>query len=627
MNIHITYNWLLEYLETDADPYELQKYLSLCGPSVETVTKTGDDYVLDIEVTSNRVDMASVFGIAQETQAILPRFGKKAKLKLNPLTKHRSNLVLSEVEGPNNKKLDIQIKNLELCSRFTAIVLSGVEVKKSPEIISQRLKLCGISSINNIVDISNYLMLSLGQPTHIFDYDKIKNQKMLLRESKKGEKIKTLDDRDFELPGRDIVIEDGSGKLIDLCGIMGGKNSEVDSRTKNIVLFVQTYNKNKIRRTSMTTGQRSLAATYFEKGLDEERVELTLVYGVQLFKDYANAKVSSQLYDIYPKPYKPKSVDLAIRDTERIIGVKIKKEEIEQILTNLGFSINPSSTDSVVRVVVPSWRKGDISIKEDLIEEIARIYGYHNLPSQLQAMVFVKRDKNLDKLFEIEQKVRYFLKHLGLNESLNYSMVPKQTDGNLKISNPISEELTYMRRSLLPSLAQNIKENRGKKDIIRFFEIAKVYYPRKNNLPDEAYKLGIATNTDFSDLKGIVEAILVELNIPEEKVIANLRQSETDSNIFFAEIDFQLLVENYRVVPAYRPINPFAQIKLDLTAKIENYREFKNRVFKISKYLQKIELIDTFKDKVTLRFYFASKQRNLTEKEAKVELEKIKETV
>jgi len=233
MNIKITFNWLLEYLDTDATPNELQKYLSLCGPSIESVTKVGNDYVFDIEITSNRIDTASVIGIAQEAQAILPMFGKKAVLKLNPLL----NLKLNQIKSGSGFDLKVEIRNPDLVSRFTAIVFDGIVIGESPDYIKERLKLAGVKIINNVVDISNYLMLTLGQPIHMFDYDKISNHTMIVRASKKGEKLTTLDELEMTLPGGDIVIEDGGGRLIDLAGIMGGRNSavEADRRATNPV--------------------------------------------------------------------------------------------------------------------------------------------------------------------------------------------------------------------------------------------------------------------------------------------------------------------------------------------------------------------------------------------------------
>ncbi|MBI2051738.1 phenylalanine--tRNA ligase subunit beta [Candidatus Roizmanbacteria bacterium] len=662
MNIKITYNWLLEYLDTDVSPYDLQKYLSLCGPSVESLEKVEDDYIFDIEVTSNRVDMASVFGIAQEAQAILPRFGRKAKLKQNPPSDLRfENLNIKD----GARQLKIQIRNSKLCLRFTALTLSNVTVGKSPDLVSKRLKLCGVKSINNVIDISNYLMIALGQPTHIFDYDKIKDHAMILRESKKGEEITTLDGTKITLPGADIVIEDGSGRLIDLCGIMGGLNSAVTNKTKNIVLFVQTYDKQKIRKTAMTTGQRTLAATYFEKGLDEERVEPTLVYGVELLKKHANAVISSPLYDIYPVPYKEKTVSISMSEVNRIIGVKIVKNEVVKILNSLGFLHKERRSKTQLAFTVPSWRKDDISMKEDLVEEIARIYGYHNLPNVLPPMAYARRWKEQDESIAMQQKIKYLLKHLGLCEVVNYSMISKDDivglslseKNHLKLSNSISEDLLYMRTTLVPSFIKNIKENQGKKESLRFFEIAKVYYPKVDSLPTEVYKLGIATNTSFSDLKGILEVLLSELNIKNSEIrqgnvpfLLPHVQAKAVSNgdnlgffgqltskiqekhglkkpVFLAELEFQSLVDNYKVVAPYETISPYAVIKLDLTAKIENYEEFRKSAFAKSKFLKQIEVVDVFGNKVTVRLYFTSPKRNLTEKEAQEELSKIKERI
>ncbi len=678
MNIKITHNWLLEYLDTDASPYEIQKYLSLCGPSVDRVEKIGNDYVYDIEITSNRVDSASVLGIAQECLAILPMFGKKANFKVNPLDEYKFNNYnfSTDRDQSSNFKLKIKIADLNLCSRFTTIVLDNIKIQPPPNFIKERLTACGIKSINNVVDISNYLMIALGQPTHVFDYNKVGKEIMIMRQSKKGEKIVTLDEKKIILPGGDIIIEDGDGKLIDLCGIMGGFNSSVSKNTKKIVLFVQTYNKQKIRQTSMSTGQRTVAATYFEKGLDEERVEPTLVYGVELLEKYAGGKIASKIYDIYPHPYKEKTLDIRYSIFEKIIGIKIPEEKIIFILKNLSFGVKSVGNAYMrsLQITIPSWRASDINIKEDIVEEVARIYGYCNLPNNLQPPVYVKQPKEIEKLFIFQPKIKYFLKHLGLHEVMNYSMISKKMIKNLgmaesehlHLSNTISEEIEYMRVSLLPSLIKNIRDNFGKKEILKLFEIAKIYHPidvgnaYMRSLPNEIYKLGIVVNTDFFDLKGIIEALLSELNIESyqlivnrhpslnifhsriqtaliirEKIVGYLGQLKPElklknnlkTDVFLAEIDFQMLIDNHKIVPTYKPINPYAVVKLDLTINLSeknNFATIQNLALKTSKLLQKIELIGIFRNKITCRFYFSSPKRNITEEEAKSELSKIK---
>ncbi len=635
MNIKITYNWLLEYLDTDATPDELQKYLSLCGPSIESVTKIGDDYVFDVEITSNRIDTASVIGIAQEAQAILPMFGKKAVLKLNPLL----NLKLDQIKPSTGYDLKVEIKNPNLVSRFTAIIFDHILIGDSPEYIKDRLKLAGVKVINNVVDISNYLMLTLGQPIHMFDYDKIGNHKMIVRESRKGEKLITLDELEKTLPGGDIVIEDGSGKLIDLCGIMGGLNSAITPSTKKVLLFVQTYNKTKIRKTTMSTGQRTIAATFFEKGLDEKRVEATTVAASNLIEKYCQGKIASEIKDIYPSPVQLKKINVEFESFDKVIGVKIERKIINDILMNLGFIVGVDPKQGLtlregqtLQITVPSWRTNDINIPEDLVEEVARVYGYHNIPSVLQSNAYIEQPKEMEDIFAFQNKIKLFLKHLGLNEVINYSMISKDqiaefgldSKKHLRLSNSISKDIEYLRTSLLPSLFKNIKDNTGKKDVLRFFEIAKVYLPKKDDLPDEIYKVGIATNTDHFDLKGIIEALFKELNI-DESAFAKATEVEEKSGVFIAEIDFQLLIESSRLVPTYKPIHPYAVIKLDKTFEIGPHSTYKtiSELAKKSKLLQKIEVVTIYANKLTLRFYYSSPEKNITEEDAKNELIKV----
>ncbi|MFA6016510.1 MAG: phenylalanine--tRNA ligase subunit beta [Patescibacteria group bacterium] len=641
MNIKITYNWLLDYLDTDATPDEIRQYLSLCGPSVESVEKIGNDYVFDIEITSNRIDTASVIGIAQEAQAILPMFGKKAVLKLNPLT----NLKFAQIKEGSGYDLKVDIQNPNLVSRFTALIFDQITIKDSPQFIKDRLIYAGVKVINSVVDISNYLMITLGQPIHMFDYDKIADKKMIVRESKKGEKLITLDEKEITLPGGDVVIEDGSGKLIDLCGIMGGLNSAITSKTKRVLLFVQTYNKSKIRRTTMSTGQRTIAATFFEKGLDEERVEATTVIASQLLQKYCGGVVVSKIQDIYPKKSPKKVINVKYELIDKLIGVKIDKKIIKSILTNLGFIVETGHAPSVhhLQITVPSFRINDISIPEDIVEEVARVYGYQNVPSVLQPIVYIDQPKAMEDIFVFQNKIKLFLKHLGLNEVINYSMISKDqiTDfgldpaKHLRLSNTLSKDIEYLRTSLPVSLFKNIKENSGKKDTLRLFEIAKVYIKDgpsistvvnkinkvRPSLPNEIYRLAIATNTDYYDLKGIVEAIYKELNI-DEIAFAKATAIKEKDGVFMVELDFQKLIDNCQLVLKYKPLHPYAIIKLDKTFEISPDNTY-GAIYKSaekSKLLQRIEVVTLYQNKLTLRFYYSSPDRNITEEEAKMEL-------
>ncbi|MEJ2347955.1 MAG: phenylalanine--tRNA ligase beta subunit-related protein, partial [Patescibacteria group bacterium] len=361
MDILISDNWLKDFLKTSAKPKNIARCLSLSGPSVDRIEKKNSDSIYHIEVTTNRVDSASVYGIAREAAAILPRFGIKAR-SIPPRTKFPGNFV------GKVKYLDVKV-NHKLCPRFAAILIRNVKVKPSPDHIKKRLMAVGERPINNIVDISNYIMHEIGQPTHTFDYDKITGAKMVLRASRKNEKITTLDNKTHTLPGGDIVIEDGSGRLIDLAGIMGGLNSAIDANTKNVLFFVQTYNPVNIRRTYMSLAHRTEAAGLFEKGLDPELVSLGIKRGVDLFIELTGGKPESQILDIYPAPYKAKKVITSLPFIEERLGISLSKKDISKFLNSLGFET--SWKGQKLETLVPSYRSNDVDIAEDIVEEIA----------------------------------------------------------------------------------------------------------------------------------------------------------------------------------------------------------------------------------------------------------------
>lgn len=633
MNIKITYNWLLDYLETNATPFEIQKYLSLCGPAIERVDKNGDDYVFDIEITSNRIDCASVIGIAQECQAILPLFGKKAKIKNNPLTEY--SFKNQNVKNKINE-LEVIIKNPDNCSRFTVVLAKNINVTKPNKTISERLEMCDIKSINNIVDISNYIMLTLGQPTHFFDYDQIKSQKMILRDAKDKEEMITLDNKKINLSSGDIVIEDGSGRIIDLCGIMGGLNSSISEKTKNVLIFIQNYDKTKIRKTSMTTSQRTVACTYFEKGLDSERVEPACVYAIELMKKYVKLESFSDILDIYPTPYKTKNICINFDFINKKIGVKIDKKQVVEILENLGFKIAQKEND--LEIEIPSFRAQDINIKEDIIEEIARIYGYFNIPSIPQLLPNQIQPEELKNQFYWEQKIKYFLKHLGFFETYNYSMISEKQitqfeekiHDYIKIKNSISQEIEYMRKELIISLLENFSQNEAKKDSLNLFEIARTYHKNGNGLPNEIVNLIIASNSGYFELKGIVEALFKELNINNKEIKINSLNLKIQNNfkikkpIFYFEIELNKLLKDARKNTIYKQINQFAKIKLDKTFEIKKEGDYKKITSNFTHpLLEKFEIISEFKNKITIRFYLSNKLKNITEKEAQTALEEI----
>jgi phenylalanyl-tRNA synthetase beta chain len=656
MNIKILDSWLKDYLITDAKPEAIGKYLSLCGPSVERIEKIGNDFVYNIEITTNRIDEVGVYGIAREASAILPRFGIKASLKpIRTLEKE-----FSLVKNVDYLKTVVDVK---LCPRFSAVLIKNVKIGDSPDWMKKRLESAGVRSLNNVVDISNYIMLELGQPVHTFDYDKIKGAKMTLRESKKGETIKTLDGKSFKLSGGDIVIEDGKGELIDLCGIMGGSLSAVDANTKNVLLFVQTYDGGRIRKTSMAFAQRTMAASIFEKGTDTELVGPAILSAIDLFKDLTGGIPEKNIIDIYPSPYKTKTIKISLEFIEERLGVAIPKKDITSYLNTLEFE--SVWKKNILTVNVPSFRSHDVLSTEDILEEIARIYGYHNLPSRIMDGEIPTRPA--DPRFSFERELKEMLLGWGGTEVYTLSLVPKEyvDEKSLKLKNPLGTDYEYLRTSLMPSLVSAATGNLGTTENFHLFEMANVYLPRRNqmeagiDLPDEKLMLGgIFFGYSYREAKGIVEALTEKLHIKADfmeedskgfdaskcaiiksgkEIIGKIGIPE-NVNFIYYEFDVEKLEKISPAVVTYKEIPKYpAQIEdvtLAFPAKtrvgevidaISNSHGSEPRSFPIFN----VELKDIYKDSYTFRIWYQDPEKTLTnedvEKIRNEILEKVKE--
>jgi len=631
MNILIPDSWLRKYLSTKAGPRDISKYLTLYGPSVEKLEKIKNDYIYHIEITTNRIDAVGIYGIAREASAILPRFKIAANFKkILPEKKYKY--------CPKVKYLDVKIDH-KLCYRFTAVLIKDVKIKPSSKKIKERLEKVGVRPINNIVDISNYIMHEFGQPIHTFDYDKIKGAKMHLRASKKGEKITTLDGKTYVLAGGDIVIEDGDKRLIDLAGIMGGQNSSVDKNTKNVLLFIQTYNPSNIRKTSMSLAQRTEAAEIFEKDIDPELVQTAMDKSIPLFEELTQGNIEKEILDLYPNPYKEKIIKTNLDFIQDRIGIAISKNEISKTLKPLGFSISWSK--NALSVGVPSFRSKDINIAEDIIEEISRIYGYHNLPSKLMKGSLPK--PMLDAPFDFEYMLKQILKSYGGIEIYSSSLVPKdfvRIDA-LKLSNPLGEESEYLRTSLMPSLIQASSINASHRKDYHLFEIANIYLPRKNNIPNEAVTLaGIFSNTSYRKAKGVVEVLLDELNIkykikqsdsksfsPSKKIdiyskgelLGMFGVLEDEINIYY-EFNVEKLRKVYKKVSSYKKIPKYpAQIE-DLTLIMPERTRVGDVLTEIkflSKEIAKVSLRNIYNNSYTFRVWYQHAGKTLTNSEVK----------
>ncbi len=487
-------------------------------------------------------------------------------------------------------------------------------------------------------------MIEMGQPVHIFDWDKIENSTMTLRESKKGEKLTTLDNKEHVLPGGDIVIEDGSGSLIDLCGIMGGANSAVDVNTKNVLLFVQVYESSHIRKTSMSLAHRTDAANLFEKSLPVENVLPTLKKGVDLLEKITGGKTENTILDIlnvHQKPTFVKFNEPIEKFVSKIIGVKIEYSEIVKILKSLEIIVK-----SKVLVEIPWVRQLDLLLPEDIAEEIARLYGYHNLPSEI--MTGKLPETNNETPFKLENKIKQTLKGFGGIEVYTVSLVSKDetSENSLRLKNPLGSEGEYLRTTLKQSLVKAVKENSFEKEGFHLFEIANVYIPRKNNLPDEKMTLaGIFANTNYREAKGLIEALLESLNIrykteaedskyfiPSQRLCIKVSSDNIgefgvlESGEIYYEFEINKLnlytseISKFKELPKYPP-----QIE-DITVILPEKTKIGEVIEEVTKNIEQVSsmsLSDTYKNSNTFRILYQDSQKTLTDSEVKNLREKV----
>jgi len=623
MNILIPNSWLSDYLETNATPQQFADAMSLTSVSIERIEKVGDDFVYDIEVTTNRPDLMSIVGIAREASAVLPQQGFTAKFKPHTVD-----------HTPTTSKSDMLTISSDptLINRIMAVVLE-IDLHASPEYISDRLTKTGIRSINNAVDVTNYIMREIGHPSHVFDYDRLNDHTLNIRRSKKGEKITTLDGKEYTLPGNDIVADDGNGTIIDLLGIMGTANSVVVDTTKRIVLFLDNNNHNLLRKTSMNLGIRTEAAVLNEKGVNPDIMLPTLVTGIELLKKHANAKVISPIIDIYPNRIKSKTIKVTKDKIDSVIGIEIPQKTVVDILESLGFGVTVKENEFTVEIFTS--RVNDIDIPEDIIEEVARVYGYHKIPNSLPALTEqanYHQDKNE---FYWIQKVKEAFKFWGFTEVYTYSLVTEELfdgpiENALKLKNPLTEDKTYLRNSLVPSVIDVANQNKANN--LQLFEIANVYLKKNKGLPDEVLHLAVVVRKEkasFFDGKGIVESVAKILGITtisfEKKKDGiegadimlsgkNIGSIEADEDIT-VEINVQELLKHANSKKIYKEPAKFPPLIEDVRVEIPAHYPFakiEKALKESSELVHSISLLDVYKNKKTFRIVYLSRTRSLT---------------
>jgi len=646
MNILIPHKWLLEHLKTKAKPTQIQEYLSLSGPSVENIQEIKGDDTYDIEITTNRPDSLSVRGVAREAAVILSRYNLPSELKelkLNDDIKLETDeLALPKI---NN--------NQAHCQRIMCVVLDKVKNKTTPKWMAERLEQAGFQTHSSIIDITNYVTHDLGHPCHAFDYDKIMELGGIINieQARANQPFVTLDGESRETVGGEIIFTNSVGTIIDLPAIIGTANSSVDKNTKRVLLWLEDLDNNKVRYASMAHAIRTIAAQLNEKELDPYLGEKTLLRAIGLYQEVTNAKVASKIYDQFAKPPALKPIKLNYKTLIRYLGFEIEIDQITQILQELGcevkLNIKTKKNQETLFIITPPSFRRDLLIEVDIIEEIARIYGYQNIPSKLMKGSLPLNRPETNR-FEIEQKIRQFLANIGWQELYSVSLIGdelvKQSglgqEDHLELKNPLLAENKYLRRSLIPSINEAVSQN-SQVDQLSMFELAAVYLPQKGELPKEKMTLGMVSTKSYRKVRGDLESLLEHLYI--EKIQINEKpQKETeasnklvqqgtvtikDSNEIIGkvmiledqkialELDLAVLTELAKKHPTYHPLLNTSPIIEDLTFSLPLDTQV-GKVLEIiessDRLVKEVALIDNYQQNYSFRITYQHPEENLS---------------
>lgn len=493
-----------------------------------------NDVVLEFELTANRADCFSVFGLVREIAAITGNKPHFPEIKVNDDDNTKLNDIFS-----------VEIADPDLCSRFSTRMLKNVKIGPSPEWMQQRLEGAGIRSINNVVDVTNFVMIELGHPMHAYDYDKITGKKLIARRAIEGEELHTLDDTSRKAKGEMLVIAD-SEKAAGLAGIMGGFETEITDTTTTVVLESADFYGPCIRRTARACGLSSEASGRFERGVDSETTIKALDRAAQLLQEMGACTVCEGIVDVYPNPKQANYVTFTPEQINNHLGTNIAKDVMLNIITSVGFDVTKDENDEIT-VKVPSWRN-DVTCMADISEEIARLHGFDKIKSTLPNGVSMQGTQSAKQTFI--DKVKASLSSQGLYETISFALTNEETFNKLNIPqdsplrkavpimNPLSDEYPLVRTTLLSSIFDNLARNLARKnDDVALFEVGSVFFPKAlpvTELPDEVVKIAGAitgrrnaqgwnqTNdmVDFYDAKGIIEELLANLRVTRYTVEA-----------------------------------------------------------------------------------------------------------
>ncbi len=583
----VSKRWLADYVDLSMPIDELTGRLTLAGLNLESVESVAGDTAIDIEVTSNRPDCLGHIGVAREVSVL---FGRELK-KPDPQPKTGKQSV--------EKAIAVEITCPELCNRYTARVIRGVKIGPSPQWLADRLEAIGIARINNVVDITNYVLMECGQPLHAFDLAKLSGGKIIVRESRAEEEFTAIDHKTYKLPAGTCVIADAE-RAVALGGVMGGAETEVSDTTVDVLIEAADFDPLSIRNTARALRLHSPSSYRFERGVDPEGVDWASRRCCELILELAGGELLDGVAVAGPHPAPPSEIKLRFPQIKRVLGIDVPPEEVGRILTALGCT-ETHTCGHCIKVIPPTWR-ADLSREIDLIEEVARIHGYDKIPEDVGVRMVPSSRTRQDVVLD---RVRQVLTSAGFDEAMTLSTVdpewvetfrPWTMAEPLVTSTPVLRRANSLRQSVVPSLLHCRRTNETfSNPVIEQFEIAKVYLPRGKDLPEEKRVLAISSGRGFLHVKGVVEAIIqslmsgtqleveraefgllapghaatLRLNDKVLGVLGDVAQTGLDrfdlrSPATVAEIDFALLVEGARLIPRARPLVNYQSVTQDL---------------------------------------------------------------
>jgi len=628
------------------------------------------DAILDMDLTPNRPDCLSIIGIAWEIAALTRQ------------SVHIPSVQYDESGDAIEGRASVEIVDPDLCPRYCASLLTDVKIGPSPPWMQQRLLACGMRPINNVVDVTNYVMMEYGQPLHAFDCDKLAQGRIIVRRAAERERLTTIDDIERVLSSDMLVIADADGPVA-IAGVMGGAASEVTEGTTSVLIESANFNAVSLRRTSAALRMRSEASLRFEKGLSPDLPMPALRHATQLMAELSGATIARGIIDVYPGHRERDPISLTTVRVRKVLGIDMGLDEIEQVLGSLGFICHPIYRGEF-SVDLPYWRT-DIRLADDVVEEIARIIGYDEIPTTLPSGAMP--DHEADPMRALRERVTDILVGCGMQEIVTYPLtsiealrqaVPGAALTPLKVANRITPEQEYMRTTLRPGLLQTLSANeKHEEGGIMLFEVGKVYLPREGDIPGEPFVAagvlcgprldrswhGESETLDFFDVKGIVETLLQRLGVAatfepcdeeslsrgraakillgdgEAGIIGELHPRVAESfditsrPVYLFEIDMEKLLPISLAPHAYRPVPRFPATIRDLALVVDSETPSRRvqDIIERSPLAAEVTLFDVYagdqvpqgKKSLAFRIAYQSPKRTLTDEEVNKEQERL----